>query len=633
MFLLNTISGNPDSTGPTSSASIPGIEQKITELEKLLGNLFLNDYDPSTEGYQPPPESEINTVKNELLQAREQERNILSNPEYFLNHDFSSILNDVKSSESTIETSIKELTKQIETLKATVTGENSDQPKEIKELQEELDRMTTYQKELSGSDTFWGTIIRQQDELKVNFYKDDFLNGTNNTGGYNRLLELESTLKNYESGKGTEADFQKINEEITRLRTELISKIPNIKDTDYFKEIFAAEPVQKFTQEQELVQKKVQEMEKALTELLSGSVTEIKIGETTYKDIDSLKAQLLKTNSYLQSLGETVSFYTRMESFANTPNPIKDADLEDAKNEVRLRAETSTKTDNYNAVKYQTMLLEAVKISVEMGIIPSFAPDDLNLDNSDSLDKEINTLKEKEAKLKGELGLTESSDANLRLSFETAMNNSLNLRIADLEKTKEILDEATRYFAELLKNSETPVPDSYYHKDPYLIYVTSEIERLQQYKQTRDDIQTYWEKIVGTDPNNNPDKPKPEDIKDPKSLKSIQTNSRTTITNLRYLFDIISDRESLEMLEGEERRIIGEIEYELGKAKNDYKNHPLFSPQKNPSLDKVTELRSSLRNVLQLKSHALFMSQLESSVKESISKESVMNTIYSQYSS
>lgn len=655
MFLLNTIPGTPP-TGPTDGPSkLFETENKVESLEMLLRSIYLNepyDYDLKTEELEPNPyvdNTDIDAIRQVLSETRNEEYNLLNTTGDTLEHDPSVRYNEVKSDEALVEQKIKELQARLDALNT--ESPNESENAEIAKINEELERLTEYKGELSSSDKFWSDVTSSHKIFEVSMQrKEQFFNGVSasgeTSGGYNKLLELNGLLTFLESGKDgnnydidlkTEGiqkpqgitnlnDRNEIRNQILKLRTELLSQIPVIKDENWFKTFLgeSENTLGKIDEEAIALQKKTDDLNQAFISLISGEVTEVTIGDIKYSSVAEVTNQLLNTNSYMQDLTATKEFLNQINKIAST-NDSAPA-VTDATKNLLLQQDQSLKIEQATLAMYRTLELQGLLTNLMVGRVPTFSVDGVAMD-IDSISTALNQVKEHEVRLREEAGIEENKISELNLSFARKMHQMVDNRINDLNLTEKYLGEIGQIFYGMVRSLGYMVPDSYYLEDPNLIAVKMERQRVEEYKNGIAETEAYWNKITD-DSKNQEEKPTTQPAAKNIAKTLTQDNERK-VSNLREIFDFVSERESVENLKSREEEIKQEIEYQINKLNALVNNSPNFRFDKQKLLDEIDGLKSRLSGILQQKSHANLMEQIGNAVKETLSKESIYQGIYS----
>lgn len=656
MFLLNTIFGSSN-TGPIDGFNkLFETENKVEELEALLKSIYMGGtLDDAT----------IDAVKQQLAQAMGEEFSLLQTLGDTFEHDPSVRYNEIKSDEVLLEQKIKELQAKLDTLNtAPVISENDDakaialveREKEIAKVTEELNRLTSYKAELTNSDKFWSELTSSHKQFEVSMQrKDEFFNGSKtdgvSSGGYNRLLELEGLLQYLEGGgNGSEYDTNKdmngiqlvqninnlndkneIRDKIIKLKTELLNEIPTIKNETWFKTFLdgSGDSLTKIDTEAQTLQKKINDLNKAFTSMIAGEVNEISIGGVLYKDISGIKDQISRTNSYLLDLDGSKSFINQIKNIASANDTNKA--IEDAKKSLLSELTKSSQAEQVTSAMYRTMELQGLLTNLNVDRKISSVISGVDNSNVDAVEEALNAAKENEARLREESGITTENTSAFSLTFARKMNELVGDRISDLQGFESYLTQANQTFYRMIRSLGYMSPDSYYFDNPNLVAVRMNLQRVEEYKKGMDEIEAYWVKIV-KDNNENPAPSKPVADKTSETAKILTARTEKKVSNFREIFDFVSDRDSVEYLESREASIKDEIEFQVSRLNALVNSSPTFTSDKQKAVDKIGELKSSLRNIIQQKSNATLMEQIGNSVKETLSKESIYHGIYSSYS-
>ena len=640
MFLLNTIAGSSPA-GPTDSSSqLLQAENKIQSLESLLKSIFMGG-DPNS--------ADIDSINQQLAQAREDECNILNIQGDSLEHDPSAYYNGIKNDELLIEQQIQELQTKLNQLEP-----NTD----ITQLTKELNKLTTYRKELEDSDNFWGGLTAAHKQFEVSMQKkDEFF------GGYNKLTELEGLLSFLESGKnGNEFDIDpnttgiqtaqnitnlndkdEIRNQITKLKTDLLDEISSVKDETWFKSFLdsSGESLSKIDEGTQALQEKINNLNQVFISMASGDLKECNTGGVTYSSISAVEGQLLRSTSYLQDLINTGSFINQIKNITSADSDTQAGLIADAKKSLLSEQKKYSQIDQVTSAMYKTMELEGLLTNLNTATESMFKIDGVDNNDISAVTEVLKTAKENETKLREESGITPETAAETSLAFTKKMNELVSGRINELNMVEQYLTQASQVFYKMIETLGSSAPDSFYFEDPNLTAIRMEIKRVGDYKTEMSETEAYWNKIVS---NNTTAKPvagnqsppavtlasKPSSPpQPPAAVKSFAESSGKKISNLMEIFDMVDQGESVEELKSREASITQEIKSLTSKLKTLF-GSPTASPSdKQKVLDTIGELKSTLSGIQQDMSHASLMGQIGNSVKETLSKESIYQNIYS----
>ena len=643
---MNTISPN---IGPDDSSSLlSSIQDKVGQLEDLLASVLLKtqyDYDPDQEGLQPYPgidNGDLTSIQESLSLARKEQYDLT---EQMAPIDVDPLLrlDEIEESRLLTDKKISELQTQLEE----VMGVNNNEPSEeevnnLETLQDELNRMLSYRNELKNSQTFWNDLVDYQKEYEAVMLKNSFFDGTSvdgqSTGGFNTLVQLEALLQHLESGNdgsqfdGTVEGLSNLNDKtevrqkIAELQTELLGKIESVQNEEWYQDFLnnSQTNLTRVDTETTDLQKKLDELNKAFISMITGSTQEAKIGDQTYTSTQDLKEQIIRTSSYLEELNGQKSFFGDVLKISNADSDSVNSMVDESGQQILARVENYAKADELTSAQYTTMEWQALANAMSLGTSSNVS---VSLDSYsvESANKAYEEAKAHETYLREEYGLGSGYAAYANLALSQTINTMVDTRLSDLEEAQVYLREINQQFFNTIDSqSAYTAPYSFYYEDPNLYYVSTELERISEYKKTTEELADFWQDQVGEDRLYRiEDEEEQGSTTENSTIQTIFKNTNKNVSNLKAIFDIITDGPSLEALQAEEEQVKQEIEYEMSRAKSAFNNHAMYTPNKNPALARVSELQSKLGSIMQLQQRSQMMSKIAASVKETLSKESL----------
>lgn len=445
----------------------------------------------------------------------------------------------------------------------------------------------------------------------------------------NGLLSAEQGIKEYEESIQRKNDFfaaisslgdnNLTAEQKLKIRTELLDKIPAIKNEAWFK-IFledAEKSISKINEDTQSLQKQLDELNQTFISILAGD---------SDKSNQDIKDQILKAINSLSSLNNEKNFLNQIKNIASADSDSESKVLDDAKKGIASDLQKSLQTEQVFAAMYKRMELQALETVLMVRGEPTYKIPGVE-NNLEAITEALNAAKADEAKLRDQSGITLESNAAVNLTFAKKMNEIVDRRITDLKDAEQFLIEANQIFYKMLKAAGYPAPDSFYYEDPNLITTKLDLQKVEEYKKGMEQLEAYWNqvmidnKLINTLQLANNTSP---------SIKAIVKGTEKKVIDLKAIFDFMSDRESVESLESRESSVKYEIETEIKKLASLISNSPTYITDRKHILDKVAGLKASLSSIIQQKSYSKLMSQIEGSVKESLSKESIFQSIYSR---
>jgi len=662
MFLFSIVPiGLRGALGDESNDEVHKLENQIKQLEgfytsKLLGYDF--DADLSAPGIQKLQIegldlSNMDAVNNELEKERNQEIDLIQKIGFTLDEDPNNRLLEIQAKIRVAGQRLENLnglknalslgnanpnTAGIQVVSGLNTPLNPNGSKDINVVMEQIKVTEAYEKMLNDAKDFWNKILDAQNN--------------NGSGGYNRLLEFEGLLKHLENGgNGNQYDIDQnasgiqlmqgvtnlndkneIKDKIVKLKTELLDKVPAIKNDAWFKSFIngSGDSLAKMDGETQTLQKKIDDLNQAFISIISGELSEVNIGGVLYKDISGIKDQIFKTTSYMQDLSSYKSFLNQIKS---TSSSDIDKTVEDAKKNILLEAEKSSQAEKVTSAMYRTMELEGLLTSLNTARQASYSVDGVDNSDADAVSQALDEAKTNETRLREESGLTSQSDSLFNLTFARKMNELVGGRINDLQSVEQYLTQVSQKFYSITKSLGSAAPGSFSFEDPTLVAVRMELQRVEEYKKGTDEIQAYWNKIIG-DSNKQTETPqtKPKTTTTQDIAKTLAASNERKISSLKEIFDFLSDSNSVESLQSREVSIRQEIESQIKKLNGLINSSPTFTSDKQKTFDMIGELRSVLSSIIQQKSYSRLMGQIGNSVKETLSRELINQGIYSGYS-
>ncbi len=297
--------------------------------------------------------------------------------------------------------------------------------------------------------------------------------------------------------------------------------------------------------------------------------------------------------------------------------------------------EQYSKAAQITSAMYRTMELQELLTNLYVGRQSLFSVDGVDNNNLDAVTEALNVAKRNEALLRNATGML-AEGSLVSMSFAKKMNELVSNRITLLQGVEKYLTQSSQQFYNMIQSAYPIAPSSFYFEDPNLVAVRIELQRLEDYKKGIDENEAYWNKIAGNnqtvDNSNETSTPKPAVNNTSEAIKMLAAGTDMKISNLKDIFDFVSERDSVENLESREASIKQEIKSQLGRLDSLISNSPTFSTDRQRGSDKVAELMAMLNSVIQEKSRSSLMEQIGNSIKEAISTQSTYQGIYSSYS-
>ena len=268
-------------------------------------------------------------------------------------------------------------------------------------------------------------------------------------------------------------------------------------------------------------------------------------------------------------------------------------------------------TNQFNKIdvaEHRVMEIEAV---LTAGILRQYTTtsQEFNNANVDFLRAELEKAKQDEISTRSEMQQKSVNDPTLRLDYINKVKEVVDLRINDINLLSQAIIENKN-----LNYIVSGVDNSNYYS------VNAELLRVMQYKQELDTSSNFWKAMADMqtqaqdlEEGSAPNLVNSKSITDPQLLNQIAI-SKVRVTGLKELLgSIISKKEPIEKLISQESSLRQEIDHEMHKAKT--------KDNVNPSIQKVSGLRSELSSTIQKKSIAEVLSNLEDNVEKEIYSE------------
>ncbi|GEM_PF-3584140 len=114
----------------------------------------------------------------------------------------------------------------------------------------------------------------------------------------------------------------------------------------------------------------------------------------------------------------------------------------------------------------------------------------------------------------------------------------------------------------------------------------------------------------------------------PEVMASIAASKRK-ISDWQSLLSSLDSGQTIEQVTLAQDKIKQQISIEIYKARTQYNNHPIFTQDNNPSMQKFMELNGQLKTLINVKSHLEMLDGVEAEVTNEMSKEITNAQFYS----
>lgn len=475
---------------------------------------------------------------------------------------------------------------------------------------------------------------------------------------FDRLTALELALK---GGDGENLD--EVRESIVDVKTALLDNLLEAKENPELRTLFedASKKFDSLSLESQAQTQNLSSLQYAFIAMMAGGSAVV--NGTAYQDPESLKNELLKTNSYLMDVNADRDFFLQIGNILNSDDSDADAEmLAELRSDISSTFENNQNLEDLASLDYRSMELRGLLTTRMVGRVPNYEVAGVNNQSVDDINNALKQVTAEEALLREQFGL-QSENSTINQMFAHLMDQMVDSRVLDLQNTQSYLEQSQNQFYEMARNLGYMAPTSFYFEDPNLVAVRLELSRVQEYQNQTNELQTYWDKIItesneaapaetlpkvkittqalrsAPPPPATETKPTESDTTEtsttqnntPDAFKAITLTNQQNVSGLTQIFDLVSDRDSVESLKTRHEQIRDELEYLINKLESLDKNSPAYQAERNKLMGSITDLQSALSGLVQQMGKSSLLENIGKSVKEAISQASIYQRIYSNF--
>ncbi len=478
------------------------------------------------------------------------------------------------------------------------------------------------------------------------------------TQDFDKLDALELALK---GGDGENLD--EVRRDILDVKTALLDNLLEAKENPELKPLLedASKRFDSLSLESQAQSNNLNALQFAFISMMAGGSAIV--NGTAYQDPESLKAELLKTNSYLMDINAEKDFFLQIGNILSSDDKDADAEmLAELRTDISSDFENNQNLADLASLDYRSMELRGLLTTRMIGRIPNYEVAGVDNQSVDDINNALKQVAEEEARLREQFNL-QDENSTVNQIFARIMDQMVDSRVTDLQNTQNYLEQSQNQFYEMARNLGYIAPQSFYFEDPNLVAVRLELNKVQDYQNQTNDLQTYWDKIIAESNQATPaEAPATVQIKPmalrsappPPSTETKPTESNTTETSttqnntpdafkaitltnqqnvigLTQIFDLVSDRDSVESLKTRHEQIKEELEYLVNRLESLDKNSPGYQAERQKLMGSITDLQSALSGLVQQMGKSSLLENIGKSVKEAISQASIYQRIYSNF--